>query len=163
MTYASFNPTWFSPCVVFVSLPPKSESILRACSVRWFGARWAYLRTISMRFHSPISVLMPEHRDGRNASSLRHKHPDELFPLTVNVRCLFRQELYTLTWPFRIDAMFPARQIFWTAVSQARMTIFIENILEIIMAPDSGSRQAIPAKYLRPLISTCHLLCRDTK
>jgi hypothetical protein len=59
--------------------------------------------------------------------------------------------------------MFPARQIFLTSVSQARMTIFIKNVLEIVMAPDSGSRLAIPAKYLRPLISTCHLLCMDTK
>ena len=143
---------------------PKIASICLACSVRWLGARWAYLRTISMLSHALISVLRLQHGVTRqNASSLWPMRPDEILPLTVNTRCLFRPELYTLTWPFRIDTRFPARWIFWISVSQARMMIFIENVWEIIMAPDSGARQAIPAKYLRPLISTCHLLSGDSK
>ena len=32
-----------------------ASSIFLACSVKWLGARWAYLRTISMDSHPPIS------------------------------------------------------------------------------------------------------------
>ena len=31
------------------------SSIFLACSVKWLGARWAYLRTISLDSHPPIS------------------------------------------------------------------------------------------------------------
>ncbi len=48
--YASLTPIWD----IFETSQLKFEWICLACSVKWFGARWAYRRIISIDSHPPV-------------------------------------------------------------------------------------------------------------